>query len=359
MKVYIDNPYDQTLLGTFKKQTFGNHGSCANKLVFHNSNSKWFFKLFEEDINDLQVGDVFTSFIYKQLGLPKTDFVEYRFASFEGKGEDGFGVICPYFVPNDAKVIGAWEIKLKNYAKQFGWDLSSYNSDEMVQSITDDKMEKLIDIEFSKSGEYRSSVESIISDLEIYAQNNNLSVDIKDISFKLKRMIILDYFLVQKDRHMANIEFLIKDNQITLAPIFDNEYAFGMDHKEFYKETFASDRKRFRLRTGLTTAGGSIKEYRTNKIFRYGGIVAVDILDEIKHDKRLKNVVDRCLSLDINRCIDLFEKEIYDLTQEQEALIKNEFLKRRQQFYSTIALLKKKTGRKDIFQFNKQPEKSQ
>ena len=359
MKVYIDNPYDQTLLGTFKKQPFGNHGSSANKFVFHNSDSKWFFKLFEEDINDLQVGDVFTSFIYKQLGLPKTDYLEYRFASYEGNGEEGFGVICPYFVPNGAKAIGAWEIKLKNFAKQFGWDLSSYNSDEMVQSIIDDKIEKFIDIEFSKTGEYRCSIESIVADIKTYAQNHNLTADFADIEFKLKRMIILDYFLVQKDRHMANIEYLIKDNQITLAPIFDNEYAFGMDHKEFYKETFASDCKRFCLRTGLTTAGGSIKAYRTNKIFRYGGIVAVDIIDEVKHDNRLKSVVDKCLSLDINKCIDMFEKEIYDLTQEQEALIKNDFLKRRQQFYSTIALLKKKTGRKDIFQFNKHQEKSQ
>lgn len=359
MKVYVHNPYDQTLLGNFKKKAVSETSLGANKLLLENKQGKWVFKLANEGIEDLQVGDVFTSYIYKKLGLPESDFVKYQFASFEGKTSEGFGVICPYFVPEGAKAVSAWDIKLDNYAKQFGWDISSYHSDEMVQDVFDEKMERLIDLEFNDEGEYRSSVESIVTSLQQYAKNHSLSVDIKDAEYKLKRMIILDYFLVQKDRHMANIEFLIKDNVITLAPIFDNEYAFGMDHESFYKETFASDRKRYRLRTGLSTAGGSIKQYRTNKIFRFGGIVAVDILDEIKHDKCLKALVQKCLKLDIAKELDYFENEIYNLTSQQEGLIKHDFLKRRNQFYETIARLKAKTGRKDIFKFDSHTEKSQ
>ena len=75
----------------------------------------------------------------------------------------------------------------------------------------------------------------------------------------------------------------------------------------------------------------------------------MDILDEIKHDKRLKTLVDKCLKLDINEQIQNFDTEVRKLTVNQKKYIKTDFLARRQQFFDVVKALEKRTNRQDIF----------
>lgn len=354
MKVYIREMQENYCLGDFEAQMLGGAGS--NKFILEGNGKKFFLKEDTEKRTDLKLGELFTTFLYKKLGIPENHFIEYKMAEVE-VGEYKFkGLLSPYFLPDGAKKLSAWDIKVFNLGKELGWDLTDYFENLDKQDEIEEKVEDLITIEFGGS-EYRSAVEDIVQNVKEYAKNYGLKADTKDIEFRLKQMIVLDFFLVQKDRHMGNIEFYEHNGKLELCPIFDSEYALGLDHEDFYKDTFSSDRKRFRIRTGLSTAGGIVATYRDSKLFKHGGIVAVDILEEVKHDKRIKNLVDKCLRLDINKQLKDFQKQITILDKYQQDLIKNDFLKRRKKFYEVIDMLKKKTGRKDIFEFNKGQEK--
>ncbi|MBQ2713335.1 MAG: hypothetical protein IJF22_00015 [Clostridia bacterium] len=353
-KVYIRELQENYYLGEFRSElTIGQDGS--HKYVFEKNGQKLFFKEDSVRRQDLKFGELFTTFLYKDLGIDKDAFIEYKMAEIEVPDTDYKykGLISSYFLPDGAKRLSAWDIKVFNLGKLFGWDLSDYFDNQDKEDDIDEKVEDLITIEFGGS-EYRSSVEDIIQNVKDYAKNYNLEVDIDDIELRLKQMIVLDFFLVQKDRHMGNIEFYEHNGKLHLCPIFDSEYALGLDHEDYYKDTFSSDRKRFRMRTGLSTAGGTVGTYRDSKLFKHGGIVAVDILEEVKHDKRIKTLVDKCLKLDINKQLEDFEKRVTFLKRYQQDLIKNDFLKRRSKFYEVIDILKKKTGRKDIYKFKEQ-----
>ena len=351
MKVYIREMQENYCLGDFEAEMLGGEGS--DKFVLEGNGKKFFLKEDTESRHDLKLGELFTTFLYKDLGIDKDAFIEYKMAEVEVGDHKFKGLISPYFLPDGAKKLSAWDIKVFNLGKVFGWDLSDYFENQDKQDDIEEKVEDLITIEFGGS-EYRSSVEDIVQNVKDYAKNYNLEVDIDDIDFRLKQMIVLDFFLVQKDRHMGNIEFYEHNGKLELCPIFDSEYALGLDHEDFYKDTFSSDRKRFRMRTGLSTAGGTVGTYRDSKLFKHAGIVAVDILEEVKHDKRIKTLVDKCLKLDINKKLKEFQKQITDLDRWQQDLIKNDFLKRRSKFYEVIDILKKKTGRKDIYKFKEQ-----
>lgn len=349
MKVYLLKGDAKTLLGNFRGKMLGESTYGAEKRILSNLGQKFVFKVANENITDTQVGDVFTSYIYKKLGLSEEDYVEYNFVETESRKESLTGVISKFFVPKGAKTISAWDVKVDNFGKEFGWDIEKMKNHPFKDMILKHKTSELIALEFSDGGEYINSAEDVLKQMKIYAKNHNLWLDEKDLDFKLKRMIILDYFFVQKDRHMSNIEFIIDKNTITLAPLFDNELAFGMENKVFLQETLASPQKRFRIKTGLTTAGGSVDSYKTSRLFKNGGIVAVDILDEIKHDKRLKALVDKCLKLDIDEQIQNFDRDVRKLTVNQKKYIKTDFLARRQQFFDVVKTLEKRTNRQDIF----------
>ena len=349
MKVYLLKGGKKTLLGNFRDKLIGESTYGAEKRILSNFGQKFVFKVANENITDTQVGDVFTSYIYKKLGLSEEDFVEYNFVETEARKESVVGVISKFFVPKGAKTISSWDVKVDNFGKEFGWDVEKMKNHPFKDMILNHNVSELMTIEFSSSGEYINSAEDVLKQIKIYAKNHNLSLDEKDLDFKLKRMIILDYFFVQKDRNMGNIEFIIDKNTITLAPLFDNELAFGMENKVFREETLASPQKRFRIKTGLTTAGGSVDSYKTSRLFKNGGIVAVDILDEVKQDKRLKALVDKCLKLDIDEQIQNFDRDVRKLTVNQKKYIKTDFLARRQQFFDVVKALEKRTNRQDIF----------
>lgn len=63
-------------------------------------------------------------------------------------------------------------------------------------------------------------------------------VDIQAVEEKLFKLVLLDLFTLQSDRHSGNVVFLKnkKDGKIRMAPIFDCEYAFNIDKFSFSKQ---------------------------------------------------------------------------------------------------------------------------
>lgn len=73
-------------------------------------------------------------------------------------------------------------------------------------------------------------VQTCLEVLEYYAKKNNLEYNAEGIKKELCKRTILDFFLAQTDRHTKNIEFLIDENKIFLAPCFDNGNCLSFDN---------------------------------------------------------------------------------------------------------------------------------
>ena len=343
MKVYLVSNQGRTYLGGFKSKEIKPKVVGLSKYLLSGLNGKYFVKCYSDFTKNLQVGDVFASFAYKKIGLSEEDYVDYRFAEYDTKYGPQKCTISKYFVPRGGKTISSYDIKVQNFAKQFGWNLKKFRNPVMEFELRS-KMAEMLKMDFKEDGEYGNSVEDILKQVKTYAQNNNLRFNEKDTEFKLKRMVVLDYFFGQRDRHATNIEFIIHKNNISLTPIFDHERSFGMDVLIENRQP----RDWFRLRTGLTTAGGNIDTYGKSRLFKFGGIVAVDIIEEAKSNQEIKDLANKCLNLDIEKLIEEFDSDIKALPEDIKKNIKTAFTSRRELFYKTVAELQKRTKRKDV-----------
>lgn len=74
------------------------------------------------------------------------------------------------------------------------------------------------------------SVESCIKIIKGYASKYDLRFNDKETKTEMYKRVILDFFLAQLDRHKGNIEFLIDNNTISIAPSFDNGKCLGFDY---------------------------------------------------------------------------------------------------------------------------------
>lgn len=71
---------------------------------------------------------------------------------------------------------------------------------------------------------------------KFFAEDNNLKID-ENLEQELKEMALMDYLLIQTDRHASNIEFLIEKNKmgekvLKLAPMFDNGFCLFLNFTE-------------------------------------------------------------------------------------------------------------------------------
>ena len=127
-----------------------------------------------------------------------------------------------------------------------------------------------------------------------------------DVMKKFKQMVVCDFFLGNRDRHINNVEFLVYQGQngekyLDLTPMFDNGRILGLGAGSGMmagQELAYSDSPKMTLnrRQGKKRGTALTKS------------VGISILDEMEQDPEVKKLVEKFLSLDFDKIIDEFHK---------------------------------------------------
>ncbi len=89
-------------------------------------------------------------------------------------------------------------------------------------------------IPLSKLSRDTENFNEIVKNVLDYAKSNNLNCDKNLFTLDLFKMTLLDYLTLQTDRHSWNICFIKdKNSNLSLSPVFDNEYAFALLYNYF------------------------------------------------------------------------------------------------------------------------------
>ena len=246
-------------------------GSLRKRFVIIN-NKKYVFKANNCFLCDYEMptgfGEVLCSKMFKALGC---DCVNAQFADMIVDGELSHGVLIDYYLENDMEALSFNDIVRK--CQSSGYMSARDNMD----------------------------IDNVIVLASGFAKNVGLEFDSKKARTDLSKLIILDYFVAQTDRHSDNIEFLIKDNKMILAPIFDNGFCFNlwrvMRDGQFVIDEMFKDK--------LTI--GSPQYMRLSKETGYTGYgveqLSKQIVYAIKNDSELKRFVSEIYALDMDNII--------------------------------------------------------
>lgn len=285
-------------------------GSCE-KFLFEMNGKKFVFKqnfernevsdcyfvlYFDDNISELHddVAEVFSSYFLKELGC---DFcLPYQFASFNGKN----GCISPYFENDKGKNKFDFLSILQNLEKK---KIIPQNSFDAV----DDDFEHNYLV--NCNGQYFMSVEQVLEKTEEFCKNYGFDFDKKSTQKKLEKMVVYDFFMANKDRTWRNVVFTTQNKNskkiLKLAPLFDNGEAFGV---EDFDRSEHDKLKNYCLELGLTEAG-RLCDFEDNKYFENQKLVAIDIFNLAKQDKYIKQIVEKCTTLNFGEFLNKFEKD--------------------------------------------------
>ena len=75
-----------------------------------------------------------------------------------------------------------------------------------------------------------NNINSLRYIIEEYAKKHKLKINIENIIKKLEKIILIDMLLLQNDRNPNNYGFIIDNNELVLARIFDNSNAISSNH---------------------------------------------------------------------------------------------------------------------------------
>lgn len=294
-------------LTNYKKDFKEEYGGSSNIVTFLKDGKEYYFKrdfkqdLFYELSNALSeaISEVFSSYFLEKMGAK--DFVKYDFA-FSESGE--IGTLSQSFL--DSGVI---------FKKTF-FDLAILDSFDDRRDFNY-KSSRAIEMRFNYElfkrfrGVHLNSVEFVLETIESVSKKYNIKYDKEDFRDKLIKMAIYDYFMSNEDRNMSNIIFLVKQKDgvvyFELAPLFDFGLNFGVGNIIFDRQ----NEKHFFSEFGLSKEGQEIEQYLNNKWFKDCGIIVSDIRDIISDNKEYKDIVQKCLNIDIGQMLDNFEKD-YD-----------------------------------------------
>lgn len=120
------------------------------------------------------------------------------------------------------------EIVAKNILRILGYDYLDY---ELLKArVIINEIEYVVWL--TKSRDYKKTGEKKLA-IENYYEINRLEKESKadflervGFAKQFYNMLIFDYLIFNRDRHGANVEVLLKDGRVRLAPIFDNGLSF-------------------------------------------------------------------------------------------------------------------------------------
>lgn len=194
----------------------------------------------------------------------------------------------------------------------------------------------------------------IIEAIEYY-KYCDYEIDKEDIIFDLFKIMVLDCITLQSDRHNFNVNFIFDDDkiEITVAPLFDNEYAFNVENFRFIEPNdylnnhkllthFASHSKFLNVESELAY---SEKAYRHNivnlcnlaKSNKQMHIFLETTLNDLSIIKAIKNVESQGYIISteykayliklVNFTKDIFKREFLKPKEENTTYLYDEFIK--------------------------------
>lgn len=237
------NTVNITSFDTFKLQ-----------LKFENSDEKnYYFKCNASKNDFADYGEAITSIIANFVGINavKTHLVE---------SSNEFGVVTENFVNPTNNYLSLSNI------------LSSFNEAHM------------------------RTFNNVVAAVKFYCEDNDIICD-ESVERDLKRLVLLDYLLLQQDRHGGNIEFEISKNSkgdsvLKLAPIFDNEFCFLFVYDEAVWDNYKKNENEY-----LYQIFSFSKDNPINSLAK----------EVIKSDD-LTNILEKYMKVDINKIIDFCDE---------------------------------------------------
>ena len=250
-------------------------GSMVKRIV-HLNNEKYIFKAnngFPYDETPTHFGEVF----YSKIGeLLDCSVVKAKYAKLNIEGKASVGCLIKHYV-----------------------------TDDIEEALTFGQIVRIL------SNKYRSvkedmNVQNILCVVGPFAHSVGLKFDYDQVELQLSKMVILDYFFSQRDRHYDNVEFLRDRKEIKLAPIFDNGLCFnlGMD-KNFF---------RYISKFGDKFDDGcvqfmTLERIDVNTVAAASELLANQIVSKMRQDARIDMFVKSLMKLNVKKVLyDTFSK---------------------------------------------------
>lgn len=235
----------------------------------------YLFKMNAESISDYSdFGEVFTSYLSFVLGYKCVKSV-FSKDLFNDENDETRGVL-----------------------------VESYRTKNVKESFT---LRKLIQ-KYDRRHFSGHTVNEILEICKEFCEDNNLCLD-KNMEQELKDMALMDYLLIQTDRHSGNIEFLVEQKGskkvLKLAPMFDNGYCLYLQNSPAEATKNLNLLTENKIEMGLKLSNPKPMFYieESENIFDDDNCVVRDLATELLRNKKLMNLYQDFLKLD-------FEKEV-------------------------------------------------
>lgn len=328
-------------------------------------NEKFYFK---ERLpwKEIYIGDVVAPYFFERVGLKPDEYLMYYLV--EATTESGGlkpGVLSKNYIGKHEFQLSYYDIALFCYCLDNDINYARIKDDKILGLENESKIKRFEDTFKQNPGQYLVSAEDMLADIQRFCNYYQFDVDMEDIEFKLKRMLIADFFLCQTDRHRGNTEFKIKHNRLSMCPIFDHEHslsvgllgkAYNMDKFPIYtgfssvgaqRNTYSAEANAIENSSILKAKeiAQSLREnvdfMDTSRIFKNNGLMACDIISECMRDERLKQFTFNFLNLDGQKVLDDFEQDYMEINKFIKQCMVDQFRTMQEKFALTFYAIDK------------------
>lgn len=182
-------------------------GGINEKYWVDCGNKQYLFKYNKNEKDNTDFGEVFTSYICFVLGVKCVKAI-FSDDFFESEDKTKTGVL-----------------------------VESYRTKNVIESFSLSSLKTKYKLSQMES----NTVKSVLSLVKIFCEDNDILLD-NNLEQELKEMALMDFLLMQRDRHAKNIEFLIEKKEgirvLKLAPMFDNAYSLSLQYSEKFNFVF-------------------------------------------------------------------------------------------------------------------------
>lgn len=210
------------------KKTFDCFEGAFFKKWIQRDNYIFLAKLNYSNSSNENFGEVLYSHICKKLGVP---CVECAFAQINDDQLENMGIIpakngvlIKNLLADDEKLI-----TYRNILDDLWW-LSEKNIENSSPKFKKIYKEYIAEKNLLRKNYnyYNSTCAELINCdlwlyiLQLYCEKNNLQINMQSARIDFYKQVVLDFFLMQRDRNLGNFGIIVKDNVARVSPIFDN-----------------------------------------------------------------------------------------------------------------------------------------
>ena len=272
-----------------------------------------------------------------------------------------------YSHTNEHRIIS--ELVVDKIAKQLGIFVAKYepahvgkNNALISHNVAKNEDEKLtlmsrFDV-LGGDNSFNISFQKIAKNWNKVEEFKYYDVDKQNILFGLYKILVLDALTFQEDRHEQNVFFIKNDelNRITLAPIIDNEFAFGLKTLDYYLDIGGKISENFDTKEFLRFHGSNMRYVAMESTY------SERVKDERKYQKNVKDIVKLankdCIyktfliqslkNIDIEKAVSDVEKMGYKISPEYKEYMCDLVDLAKQTFKEKIAEVKNEQSKSQI-----------